>query len=148
MTTERSALRAELNRQLVPRLLGLGFSGPQTISGKSALHVYKRSASGGTHCLTVQLDKYGRPRFVLNLSVEPPEGFAHVHNKGGTVVTGRLQPTAGATTRHWFRSDVPLLKRMIALRGPTPADIVAQSVALLPEVETGGKRVQRPSIFR
>jgi hypothetical protein len=134
-TTPRSALRAELTKQLVPALRALGFSGPQTISGNGLAHEYKRAGSGGTQILTVQLDKYQRPRFVLNLRVEPAEGFTHIHNNVGTVVSGRLKPSAGTTTRHWFRSDAPLLKRMLGMRTPSASEVVAQSVALLPEVE-------------
>jgi len=134
-TTPRSALRAELTKQLVPALRALGFSGPQTISGNVLEHEYKRSGSAGTQILTLQLDKYQRPRFVLNLRVEPAEGFRHIDNNGGTVLSGRLKPSAGTSTRHWFRSDASLLRRLLGMRTPTAAEVVAQSVALLPEVE-------------
>jgi len=133
--TARSILRAELKSNLLPALRTIGFTGPNAISGNALLHDFKRPGSDGTHVLTVQLEKYGRPRFTLNLSIEPPEGFEILIHRGGAVRRGRVQPRRGATTRAWFRADPPLWKRLLGQGGSSPAQAVAACVALLPEVE-------------
>jgi len=136
MPTARTTLRNELTSQLVPALQALGFSGPRAISGNALVHEYKRSSAGGTQVVTLQLEKYGRPRFVLTFCVEPPGGFDRVYEEGGTVDQGRLHPRgAGPTTKYWFRVDPPFFKRILRLRIPAATEVVAHCVALLPEVE-------------
>ena len=144
LPTPRSLLRDELTKQLVPALRALGFTGPAAIGGSRLLHEFRRPGSTGTQTITLQLEKYGRPRFVLMLCVEPPEGFDHLVASGGTIAQGRLQPRAGATTGCWFRTDAGLVQRMLGRSGPAPAEVVAQCVALLPEVEAWW-RDQAPS---
>jgi hypothetical protein len=144
MPTPRSLLRDELTRQLVPALQALGFTGPSAITGNRLLHEFRRPADAGTHTVTLQLEKYGLPRFILMLCIEPPEGFDHLVANGGTVAQGRLQPRPGATTRCWFRTDAGPLQRVRGRSGPAPAVVVAQCVALLPEVEAWW-RDQAPS---
>jgi hypothetical protein len=135
MPSPRAALRAELTRQLVPALQALGFTGPKTIAGNGLLHEYRRSGDVGAQILTLQLEKHGRPRFLLTFCVEPAGGFDRLYTSGGTVAQGRLCPRAGATTRHWFRVDPPFLRRILRLRRPAASEVVASCVALLPEVE-------------
>src|SRR6185436_9500792 len=79
MPSPRAALRAELTRQLVPALQALGFTGPKTIAGNGLLHEYRRSGDVGAQILTLQLEKHGRPRFLLTFCVEPAGGFDRLY---------------------------------------------------------------------
>lgn len=135
MSTVRSVLRKELTKQLVSSLCQMGFSGPKVIAGNSLIYEFKRPSSNGNHVLTVQLEKHGLPRFTVNLTVEPAEGFDSVIQSGGTVIQGRLQPRRGATTASWFRTDASLWRRALGQAAPTPEKVVAACVALLPEVD-------------
>ena len=135
MPTARSALRSELTKQLLPALRALGFAGPSSIAGNGLLHDFKRHTNQGTHLLTVQLEKHGRPRFVIGLSIEPTVGFESVLRSGGVVRQGRLKPRRGAGTGAWFRTDVPLWRRLLGQSGISAAQAVASCVSLLPEAE-------------
>lgn len=133
--TARSALRSELTLNLIPKLRAAGFSGPAEISGNALLHDFKRSAGQAMHVLCVQLEKYGLPRFILDLTVEPPEGFEAVVARGRSVRQGRLQPRHGASTSAWFRAD-PTVWQWVGFGTPHSAvAAVAACVSLLPEVE-------------
>ena len=135
MTTERSELRAAIDGHLLPALRQLGFEGPRVIAGNALLHEFRRSAGRKTHVLTVQFEKHGLPRFILNLAIEPPEGFESVIEGGGKIRQGRVKPRPGPSTRSWFRSDTPLWRRIIGAPSSTAASAVAACVALLPEME-------------
>ena len=124
--TARAKLRSELTRRLLPALQRAGFDGPAAIAGNALLHDFKRKSGDVTHVLTVQLEKRGLPRFILNLAIEP---------YGATVLQGRVQPKRGATTRAWFRADPPLLKRLIGRGATREVQAVDSCLALLPEVE-------------
>src|SRR4051812_38813127 len=98
LMTSGGELRSELSRRLVPALQALGFHGPAELSGNALLHDFRRPAPDGTHVVTVQLEKHGRPRFVVNLTVEPIGGFDPLIENGGIVLQGRLKPgRSGAT---------------------------------------------------
>jgi hypothetical protein len=109
----------------------LGFSGPSSIRGNGLLHEFKRA----NQVFTLQLEKRGLPRFVVSLEVEPSGGFGSVVREGGTIVQGRLQPRRGASTSAWFRTDTSFIERLLGRKGTTPEAVVAECVALLPEVE-------------
>ena len=83
----------------------------------------------------MQLEKNGLPRFILMLANEPPGGFEAVVARGGIARQGRLQPTRGATTGAWFRTDRTLWQRVLRTAEPSAVAVVASCVALLPEVE-------------
>ncbi len=85
--------------------------------------------------VTVQLEKRGLPRFILNLHVEPGDGFQRVWRRGGVVRQGRLKPKRGATTRAWFRADAPVWRRRLGRSVSRAAEVVAECVALLGEVD-------------
>jgi hypothetical protein len=56
---------------------------------------------------------------------------------GGLPVMGRLHARSGATTASWFRQDKPFLERLLtAQKSYASAQVVAQLIALFPEVET------------
>ena len=134
-TTPRGDLRAALTAGLVPRLRALGFDGPAAISGNALSHEYVRANGDARQHLTVQLEKYGLPRFIVNVAIEPPQGFATIHREGGTIVSGRVKPRPGPHTQSWFRADAPWWQRLVGRPHPGPVQAVAQCVALLPEIE-------------
>ena len=136
MATARTSLRRELTERLLPELQKRGFAGPRAIAGNALLHDFKRPSGQRTHVLTVQLEKHGLPRFVINLTIEPPEGFNVLIERGGTVIHGRAQPRPGATTRSWFRADLPIWKKLLGLKTDDAAGAVSACLSLLPEIET------------
>jgi hypothetical protein len=136
-STARARLRSALSARLVPAILSAGFEGPRSIDGNKLLHEYRRRASScGTQVLGIQFEKRQRPRFVLNLHVEPSDGLEKLISNGGTLVSGRLKAKAGALTTSWFRADRPWWQRVILQRRDTLEDAaVAHCLSLLPEVE-------------
>ena len=104
----RSALRRQLSERLLPELRRLGFTGPGQIAGNTLLHEFRRPSARGTDVLTVQMEKHGRPRFLLLLHVEPPEGMDALIARGGTVLAAAVQPRKGASSGRWFRADPEL----------------------------------------
>jgi len=136
VTTARARLRAALSEQLVPVLLAKGFRGPSELKGNSLLHEYRRVTPQGTHVLTIQFEKYQRPRFVLGFYVEPPEGMKNLMRSGGTIIAAQLRTRPGATTHAWFRADRSWWERVILRRSDTLENEAVQlCLSLLPEVE-------------
>jgi hypothetical protein len=134
--TTRARLIDGLTRDLVPLLLQAGFEGPASIRGNTLLHEYRRRAGNGTHVLTIQLEKRQRPRFLVLLHVEPPEGIEALTDAGGEITTGSLKPRPGPTSRSWFRADPPWWQRVFRATPPARArEAVEECVRLLPEVD-------------
>jgi hypothetical protein len=105
---------------------------------------FRRPAGAAVQIFDVQWDKYGKPRFALNFGTCPVEGMRigdTIHRAddvlpGWCPDSGRLQPGGGSGTRHWFRQDSTLLRRVFGapvLR--EPAVVVEELMALFPEVE-------------
>jgi len=135
--TARSRLRDLLTERFVPLLFTAGFVGPKKISGNGLLHEYVRSVGQEIHHLTIVFEKYQRPRFYVDLAVEPPGGYKPLIANGGEVVLGLLKPKPGPSTRHWFRADPTWWKRLLIPRTPTlEHEAVDECVRLWPEVET------------
>jgi hypothetical protein len=61
--------------------------------------------------LVLQLEKHGRPRFLLLFHLEPPEGMEDVMARGGNVIAGAVAPHQGTSSRHWFHADPGLWQR-------------------------------------
>lgn len=136
LSTARSRLRAAVTGTLIPALRSLGFEGPASIDGQALLHEYRRASSRGTHVLVIQFEKYKRPRFVLNLHIDPPEGLEQLRAQGGTLVSGRVKAKPGPGLSSWFRADRPWWQRILLQKHDTTEnDAVAFCVSLLPEVE-------------
>ena len=135
MSCTRASLREEINGRLVPELLRRGFAGPERIAGNGLLHEFRRSSERGTDVLVLQWEKHGRPRFLLLLHVEPPEGLDALVARGGTILAGALTPRRGASSRSWFRADATWWQRWTGAAGTNARDVVAVCLALLPEVE-------------
>jgi len=131
----RAELRRELSKQLLPELERRGFIGPERIGGHATCHEFVRLREGAKDQLTIQLEKYGRPRFIVILSIEPPDGFDRLIQAGGVAVAGIVRPRPGSTTRTWFRADPGVWARIMCGAMPTPKRAVAQCVDLLPEID-------------
>jgi hypothetical protein len=106
--------------------------------------MFRRPAGAAVQIVEVQWDKYGRPRFALNFGSCPAAGLRigdTLHRPddvlpGWCVDCGRLQPGRGSGTRHWFRQDSTLLKRLFGappLRDP--AVVVGEVMTLFVEIE-------------
>jgi hypothetical protein len=76
---------------------------------------------------SVQWEKYGSPRFILNFSKR---------GRTGLIASGRQAPNKGRWTEGWFRQDRSGLQRFFSFSKVYPAEqVVAQLIALFPEVE-------------
>jgi hypothetical protein len=134
--TTRAKLRELLTERYVPLLFAAGFSGPNKISGNKLFHDFTRKVGEETHHLSIMFEKWQRPRFVVDLAIEPPGGYEPIIVNGGEVIQGRLTPVPGPSTRSWFRADPPWWKRMIFPHTPTREnEAVEECVHLWPEVE-------------
>jgi hypothetical protein len=133
--TIRAKLREELTRRFIPAVNGRGYVGPSVIAGNALFYEFRRPCPIGSQTLTLQLDKYQRPRFKLNLHVEPANGFDTVIASGGTVVHGFVTPNRGALTSHWFRADRPWWQRLVGIRSSREAEAVTAAIGVLDEVE-------------
>ncbi len=133
--TARAALRDELSARLLPELRRLGFEGPARIAGNALVHEFSRRAGDERHVLTLQLEKRGLPRFVIRVSVEPPQGFEALTVQGGTVVSGFVRAKSGGSTRSWFRADPSWRERLLGRGGSGHVEAVNRCLELLPEIE-------------
>jgi len=134
MLTVRARLRQEISDRLIPELRRRGFDGPSTISGNALLHEFKRQQGGVIQVLSVQFEKHGLPRFVINVHIEPPEGYDHVYAHGGTIPSGRVTPRPGPFTRSWFRADQSVLNRLLGASS-REVDAVSEAIAVMNEIE-------------
>jgi hypothetical protein len=133
-------LRKAVWSRIVPALITEDFHPLPQDEDKTQRFV--RRESGVIHVLEVQWDRHGRPRYVLNYGTCPVDGLrvGTTHHAADTVYagwlpdSGRLQPLPGATSAHWFRQDVPLIKRLFGRSTPTPDTVVESTLALLPEL--------------
>ena len=133
--TARKRLREELSTRFVPLLRQRGFEGPARLAGNAVSHDFRRKAATGVQVLSIQFEKYQRPRCVLNLWVEPSEGIEEVLRRGGTVVQGRVTARPGSSTRDWFRADRPLWQRLLGNTSTREREAVSEVVALLDELD-------------
>ena len=119
-TTE---LREAIKRDFVPFLRDKGFVPEKQTA---LIYPFRKIDSDVVFECSVQWEKYGSPRFILNFS------------KRGTelIASGRLAPRKGRWTEGWFRHDRPWLERFFAFSKVFPAEqVVAQLIVLFPEVE-------------
>lgn len=133
--TTRKILREQLTQQFIPALQLRGFVGLNAISGNQIVHEFRRSTATGTHVLSIQFDKRQRPRFVINLYVEPPDGLDPLIRSGGTLLQGRVCPGRGIGTGAWFRADRPWWQRFFGITSTREHEAVSDAVAMLDEIE-------------
>lgn len=135
-STARARLRIEIERRLIPLIQERGFVGPSKLNGNRVLHEFTRPSASGTHELSIQFDKYQRPRAVINLVVVPPGGFERLEQIGGTLIQGRVTwKPHGVMTGSWFRADRPLWQRLFGTRSTTEAEAVAAMISCFPEID-------------
>jgi len=119
-----TALREAIKRDFVPFLRDKGF-----VSEKQTALIYpfcKIDSDVVFEC-SVQWEKYGSPRFILNFSKRGPEGL---------IASGRLAPGKGRWTEGWFRQERPWLQRLVTFSKLYPPEkVVAQLKTLFVEVE-------------
>lgn len=135
MPTARALLRDELTARLLPALRSRGFEGPARIAGNALVHEFRRARGELTDVLSLQLEKNGLPRFLLNLHVAPAGGLDALIARGGNVVAAQVKHRPGPYTRSWFRADPTLWQRLSGSREATPAAAVNACLAVLPEVD-------------
>lgn len=137
MITVRSKLRQELTRRFLPALRSRKFVGPESIVGSALLHEFRRTDGPAVHVLCIQMEKYQRPRFILDLSIESVEGSEAMMPKDGTVAHARVQPRPGSfSTGNWFRADPPWWHVLIGKNESLEAEAVSQALAMFEEIET------------
>ena len=119
-----TALREAIKRDFVPVLRDKGF----VLEKQTALiYRFRKIDSDGVFGCSVQWEKYGSPRFILNFAKRGPKGL---------IASGRLAPSKGRWTEGWFRQDRPWLERFFTFSKFYPAEqVIAQLIALFPEVE-------------
>ncbi len=133
--TLREKVRQQLSDRLLPELRRRGFEGPSKIDGNGLLHEFRRRKGDNTQVFTIQFEKYGLPRFVINVHIEPTAGVRSILTRGRTIVAGRATPKRGRlTTGTWFRADQPILKRLFGSRS-REAEAVSEVLAMIEEFE-------------
>lgn len=134
-TNLQTKLRCELDLEFVPALRGLGFEGPERLTGKSRQgYNYARTTEKGVQRLTVHFDKWKRPRFVLDFWVEPPEGIDALMRRGGRLLQARVRPGRLGDSKQWFRADRPWWHRLLGLSSSREREVASLALSLLPEV--------------
>jgi hypothetical protein len=120
-----TALREAIKRDFVPFLRNKGFV--LDMQDAPRLYTFRKTHSDVVLECSVQWEKYGSPRFVLNFSKRGPEGL---------ITSGRLAPSKGRWTEGWFRQDRPWLQRLVTFSKLYPPEkVVAQLKTLFVEVE-------------
>lgn len=133
--TTRSRLRDEIGSRLVPALFARGFAGPGKIRGNKIMHEYRRPKGECSDVVAIQFEKYQKPRFVLNLWIEPPGGETATIEGGGITIQGRITPKRGVSTRAWFCADRPFWQRVFGIRSTTERRAVDQALSFLDEID-------------
>lgn len=133
--TIREKLREELSRRFIPAVNNRGYTGPAVLAGNALFNEFRRPCPTGSQILTLQFDKYQRPRFILNLQVDPPNGIGALMAGSGTLVRARVSPNRGIHTSHWFRADRPWWQRFLGIRSSRETEAVTAAVGVLEEIE-------------
>jgi hypothetical protein len=85
--------------------------------------------------LSIQFEKRRKPRFVLNLSVEPPGGAEAIIANGRISTQGRVKPRLGGGTASWFRADPSLWQKVFGLPLTREKEAVDQALSFLDTIE-------------
>ncbi len=136
-TTE---LRREIRCRFFPTAEKDGFVLDE--SDAPTFWIFRRKTEQSVHIFSLQWEKYGRPRFRIDLGTCPLDGlvFSGKHfscedvHPHWVIDAASLVPKRGMSSRSWFRQDVPWLRRLFgspALRAPK--EVVDELLALFPE---------------
>ncbi len=135
-------LREALKQTFFPFMEGKGFIRDRSQSPLTTS--FRRMTPESVQVCEIQWDKYGKPRFAIIFGTSTPPGLAYngerlAHDAicpWNTQDNGTLQPCKGASSRHWFRQDKSFLAALLSgQKLYPPAKIVAQVIALFPELE-------------
>jgi hypothetical protein len=133
--TIRSRLRDEIGARFIPALRSRGFTGPDKIRGNQILHEYGRQCGASREVVAIQFEKRQKPRFVLNLWIEPPGGERAIIESGGVTIQGRITPGRGSGTGSWFRADRPIWQRVVGIRSSLETRAVDQALQFLDSID-------------
>ena len=137
-----SPLREALKARFYPFAAAQGFIKAESTDPHFTL--FRRPGGSAVHVCELQWDKYHRPCFVVNFGDAPISGVdVHgTHVAASDIQTyqctslGRLTPRNCAYVRCWFREKKPLLEYLTSgRRSYRPEEVVAQLIALFPELE-------------
>jgi hypothetical protein len=120
-----TALRQAIKQDFFPFLRDKGF----VVDMRDAprLYTFRKTHSDVVLECSVQWEKYGSPRFVLNFSKRGPQGL---------IMSGRLAPSQRRYTDGWFRQDRSWLEKLFSFSKLRPAEqVVMQLIAMFGEVE-------------
>jgi hypothetical protein len=133
--TLRAKLREAVTRRLLPELKRRGFTGPEKISGNALAYEFSRARAERDERLSVQFEKKQRPRFILNIWIEPPGGAEALIRSGGVWIQGRVSQKKGAFTGSWFRAERPLWQRLVGMNSSLEEDAVDQALMRLDAID-------------
>lgn len=137
-------LRDAVKKLLVPHIESCGFA-PDTrrvYNPDPFRHLFfrfMRKYGEKLELLEIQFDKYGRPKFVINLGVVPSQGvdyYGYHYAQENAGIAHLPQWARLCTRRFWGRSwfGYPFL-RIPLVRNPSAEDIVQEAIRLLPQAE-------------
>jgi hypothetical protein len=137
-----TALRREIKRRFIPAIEKEGFALDER--NAPAFWIFRRKAERSVHVFCLQWEKYGRPRFRIDLGTCPLEGLEFSGNRFAwedmhphwVLDATTLIPKRGTSSRAWFRQDTTWLRRLFgapALR--SPGEVVDELLALFPEAD-------------
>lgn len=135
MAGRTTELRKAIKDVFIPCLAAKGFAvdnrhAPGTI-------LFRRTADDRLHICDIQWEKYGKPRFILNvgetkLKDRQPETIG----TWDCETYLQLKPKSGASTGNWFRQDRPLFYRLVTKQELYPAsEVVKTLITLFAEAE-------------
>jgi len=133
--TARAKLRNSISARLIPALKARGFSGPDKISGNIISQEFTRPKGSDTEIVDIQFEKRQKPRFVINLRIEPPGGSEEIIARGSLSIQGRITPNRGVCTRSWFRADRPFWQRLLGMQSTLEDQAVTQALAFLDAID-------------
>jgi hypothetical protein len=137
-----TALRREIKSRFIRQVEQQGFKLDE--SQAPTFWVLRRAVGSSAQMLSIQWDKYGRPRFRLDFGSCPIEGLTlagqhidwlnmHPH---WLPEVATLRPGSGFLSGTWFRQDRRLVLKLLGASSlRTPGEVVDELLAAYPEVE-------------
>jgi hypothetical protein len=125
--SNRAFLREELSKRFIPHLQSTGFARAEDSAkedGRSSFPfgTFTREHGAGSDIIEIQLDKYSKPKFIINFSLRSGSDL---------IESFRLHPRAKSAA--WFT-----MRTFFGLRsaGTCARQVVDQLMNLFPEVES------------
>ncbi len=135
MAGRTTALRKSIKEEFIPLLIAKGFAVDNHYAPGTIL--FRRAAGDTLHICDIQWDKYGKPRFILNI------GETKLRDRQPETISTwdcetylQLKPKSGASTGNWFRQDRPLLHRLLKKEDLYPvSEVIRMLITLFSEAE-------------